>query len=641
MTSPNMRTAWVAALAGILALAGQVAWRAQPENTWAWPGWLLTVGALLVWLMGQQPNIQRSLQRIPIATLWFSLALVLALSTYTVDYLWQQQGRTDYSTVLALWVLSMVAFVVGVSRPEHWANLPTRARQFWASYRWEVLAVLALTAVAAGWRFYDLGVFPRVIDGDEGRVGQYALATNNSRLASPFHSAENFGGLYLQAINLGLDVAGANATGLRLVPAVGGTLVIPALYLLARALAGRGVAVLAVALLALSHAHTHFSRIAAVAYIQGTWLVPLELYFFYTGLQRRSAVRLALGGLILGVHFNVYLTAQVVAGMAAIYWLCLWLWPSAAFRALRQSAWAFWAGIGVAVLPYALLSVRQPGEFFARLSADGSFQSGWIAQRMAETGQSAPVLMFERVLQVFMALVQRPALDFYGASIPLLDVFTAALMMVGLAYAVRHTANPALLLLNGYFWSLTVSIGVLAIPPSADTYRMLAALPAAMLAAALGAWQVWRALHWVGEAGRLQRWASAAVLMGVVGLVNTQAYTNVVGNCRFGLDTQTRFASYLGNYLRALPRDQNVYLLSDEVYRHGTHGSTMFLSDNYAVTNWNDPVEAIPLLAETVIVAPPSRIAELEAWWLQQPRGQLHREYDCANPMLVSYELER
>lgn len=76
MTSPNMRTAWVAALAGILALAGQVAWHAQPENTWAWPGWLLTVGALLVWLMGQQPNIQRSLQRIPIAALWFSLALV-------------------------------------------------------------------------------------------------------------------------------------------------------------------------------------------------------------------------------------------------------------------------------------------------------------------------------------------------------------------------------------------------------------------------------------------------------------------------------------------------------------------------------------------------------------------------------------
>lgn len=641
MTAPNAHAGWVVALAGALALAGQIAWRTEPENIWAWPGWLFTIGAVLVWLVGQQPGIKSRLSRIPTLALWLSLAVILSLLTYAVDFLWQQQGRTDYSTALALWVLSMLAVTLGVSRPAHWANWPARARQFWATHRLEIAAVLALTVLAAVFRLYNLGLFPRVIDGDEGRVGQYALATNSSRLASPFHSTENFGGLYLQAIDLGLKLFGETPTGLRFAPAIGGIMAVPALYLLARALAGREVAVLAAALLALSHAHTHFSRIAAVAYIQDTWLAPLELYFFYTGLQRRSALRLALGGLLLGVHFNVYLTAQAILGILVIYWLCLWVIPLPAWRALRQSAWAFWAGLGVALLPYALLSLRQPGDFFARLSADGSFQNGWVQARMAQTGQSLPEVLAERVVQAFMALVQRPALDFYGASIPLLDVFTATLMVVGLMVAARHVSNPALLLLNGYFWGLTVAIGALASPPSADTYRMLAVFPAAMLAASLGAWQVWQALHWVGPAARPRRWASAATLLGVLALINTQSYTDVIGNCRYGLDRQTRFASYLGNYLSTLPRDQNVYLLSDGVFKYGTHGSTLFLSRNYAVANWPDPVSALPIQAETVIIAPPSRTEELEAWWQTQTRGQLHREYDCTNLIMVTYELER
>jgi hypothetical protein len=45
---------------------------------------------------------------------------------------------------------------------------------------------------AAAIRFYRLGEMPRVLDGDEGRVGLFALSTVAGDLANPFALWENF-----------------------------------------------------------------------------------------------------------------------------------------------------------------------------------------------------------------------------------------------------------------------------------------------------------------------------------------------------------------------------------------------------------------------------------------------------------------
>ena len=78
-----------------------------------------------------------------------------------------------------------------------------------------------LTLAAGTLRFYQLGALPRIINGDEGVLGQAALLTDRLPLADPFALSANFGAVYLQLMNLALHLFGQNAFALRLLPAVG------------------------------------------------------------------------------------------------------------------------------------------------------------------------------------------------------------------------------------------------------------------------------------------------------------------------------------------------------------------------------------------------------------------------------------
>jgi 4-amino-4-deoxy-L-arabinose transferase-like glycosyltransferase len=487
-------------------------------------------------------------------------------------------------------------------------------------------------------RFYALGQIPRVINGDEGLIGQAALLAQQPPLANPFALFENLGGLFLQTIGLAIYIFGQTPFALRLVPAVGGTLAILAVYLLGRRLFGVRIALIAAALLAISHAHIHFSRTVAVSYTQGTWLIPLELYFFVSGLEERSALRLAIGGMILGLHFSVYLGAQIIAGYLLVYlvvaiWLCRPLIQTAG-----RSVFAFLTGVVVVVLPEAVFALRHQNEFLSRLNSGGTFQTGWLQATMAQSGQGAIPILADRVAHAFLSFNYYPAQDFYGATIPLLDAITGVLFLLGLGYGLWRTRDHRYLLLNGYFWSATVAVGVFAIPPSADSYRMLVALPAAVLFAAIGLEQVLR-LFTLTDAGHAAvRRLSTALLLAVILLFNARAYfVDFAAQCRYGGDPQTRFASYLGNFLRTLDRDMAVYLLSDDIFLYGTHSSVGFLSRDLPVTNWTASVNDLKQKASTVIIAPPSRIGELRDWAGDHPGGKLHEEYDCEKLMLLAY----
>ena len=639
--SQQLARGLIGGLALVLAIVGQV-WL-YSSLAGLWPGLILSLMALVLfvagsvypppgWIIALVTRLSLSYEAVMVGA-----AVALAVLATVVDVAWVQLNRTNYVPVLILWAGSALAYVAAFARSRfRWED----ARTWLRAHRSELIGIGLITLAAASLRFYQLGSIPRVIDGDEGRVGQYALATRQNPLANPFVLVENLGGLYLQTIGFSLYALGQTPFALRLLPAIGGTLAVPALYLLGRQLFGIRVAFFAALLLALAHAHIHFSRTVAVAYIHGTWLVPLELYFFMSGLRQRSPIRLALGGLILGLHFNIYLTAQVVAALLLVYllvaaWLCRPLIQQAARR-----VWIFWLGALLMALPMLVYVWRNPGEFFARLNEEGTFQSGWLANTMAETGQGAAPILFERVMHAFLSLNYYPAVDFYGSRIPLLDLVTSTLFVLGLGYALWRTRDAHYLLLNGYFWSMTLAIGLFSIPPSADSYRMLAALPAAILLATAGLDQILAILSLNDLDRRIVRLGmSVFVIMAVLAL-NLRAYFfDFAEQCRYGGDRQTRFASYLGNYLRTLNRETPVYLLSDDVFNYGTHSSVDFLSNNFPVANVPDPVTSLQALSKAVIIAVPSRVEELQTWTTAHPGGSLRREHDCENLMLLAYQM--
>jgi 4-amino-4-deoxy-L-arabinose transferase-like glycosyltransferase len=632
----------IGSLALMAAFIGQLVMYVAPTGLLL--GLALSASALLlfVWISVQPPPIWlvTVVKRFSLSyrVLLIGVAVGLALTATAGDIFFEQLRRNSYVSVITLWLGSIGAYIAAFA---YGRKLPGQVRAWLRQYRTELIGIGAVTLLAAALRLYQLGDIPRVINGDEGLIGQAALQTHQHPLANPFSLFENIGALYLQGIQLSIRLFGQTPFSLRLLPAISGTLSIPALYLLGRRLFGVRVGLFAAFLLATSHTHLHFSRTVAVSYIHGTLLTPLELYFFLSGIENRSALRLALGGLILGLHFSIYLGAQITIAFLLIYLLiAAWLCRPLIQNALRQTP-VFWGGIALAALPIFVYGWRHPDQWLARLNADGTFQSGWLTNTMAETGQSAPQVLMGRVVHAFLSLNHYPALDFYGAPAPVLGLTTGVLFVLGLGCALWRTRNHRYLLLNGYFWSTTIAIGVFSIPPSADSYRMLLALPAAMLLAAVGLEQVLIVLTPDNVATRRTASVAASVILVLAAvLFDVRIYfSDFAAQCRYGNDLQTRFASYLGNYLRTVDREADIYLLNDDTLLYGTHGSVDFLSRGRLVTNVPEPAETLSSTSNMVVIAIPKRGDELKAWAQAHTGGQFHREYDCGNLMLTAYRI--
>jgi 4-amino-4-deoxy-L-arabinose transferase-like glycosyltransferase len=559
---------------------------------------------------------------------------ILATATMLV---FQQYERQNYLPVLNLWIGAAACYLTAFA-----GTIPTRAdiRNWWRAHWKECLAVGLLTALAAGLRFYKLGDLPRVINGDEGWLGSIALSTINPPYANPFALWENFGALYLQVINWGFVFLGATPFALRLVPAIAGTLAVPALYLLARQIAGRRIAGLSALLLAMSHSHINFSRTVGVGYIQDTWLIPLELYLLFSGLQKRSLWRAAAGGLLMGIQFSVYLTPQIFAAMLLVFSVLVLIFFRQKFPHAGRILGTFWGGLAVMLLPEAVFAATHAHEFFNRLNQDGLFQSGWLAAQMAATGESAAEILIGRVAHAFLSLIAHPAIDFYGSPISVLSLFSGVLFLIGLGIALRKTRSEKYLLLNGYFWVGPLAIGLFSIPISADSYRILMVLPAAMLMAGIGLDAILESIGIGWNRNRLAYAGTAVFLMINLFVFNQWTYfVDFAGKCRYGGDPQTRFASYLGNFLRTLQPVDNVFLLSNEVFRYGTHPSVDFLSGGKSITNVPESPDSVAPITGDILIANPDRTEDLYAWIHDHPGGKLEALYDCETLFLLAYHV--
>lgn len=608
-----------------------------PPYTW------LAVFGVAILMAGQLVRPGSFLQKISTwfifqeKVFWILVSFLLSLLAAGATINFMLFTRVNYIPVITIWLLSAAAYVFA------FFNTPLDAGvvlEWIKKNRNEIFLVAVVTLFAAWLRLYRLGEIPRILDGDEGLIGLAAQSTISDSLANPFSLWENFGAMYLQLINVSIRLFGVNAFALRLVPAIGGILAIPSLYLLSRWVGGRRIALITVIILAFSHSHIHFSRIASVAYIHGTWFVPLELYFLISGLEKRESWRTAISGILLAIHFSVYLTSQVIMGLVLVYMLITFLFYRPWFKPRLTQAVVFWGGFLIAILPSAFYIYGKPNDFLDRIGQNGTFQSGWLEQTMQLTGQSSIEILFGRFMHAFLSLIYYPAIDFYGSPAPMMSMISSTMFLFGLAIALWRIRNPAYLLLNGYFWAATFSVGIFAIPPSADSYRMLMALPAALLIATFGLDQILEMLRLGPNNSRnAYLFSVSAILASLLAFNLWTYYGDFAGRCRFGGDLVGRFASYLGGYVKTIDNELPVYLLSDNLYFYGSHGSTDYLSESRKITNFPDPIDMLnPVYGETII-ASPERIPELEGWARAHPGGELNYQYDCSNTILLAYRV--
>ncbi len=636
----------ISALAGILLVAiGQYRMSAQPiDESKILPAssWLLLsgIGLLIASVLikpGQGP--QKGISSRQFSEAGFGVVLSLLLSGLTIISLifFRANGRSNYLPVTFLWLSTGIMFVLAF-RGQMLADFDLKS--WFHEHKIEIFLVGLATLLAAALRFYKLGELPRVIDGDEGLMGIFAESTEAGALASPFALWENFGASYLQLINFVFDVMGVSPFALRLLPAISGVLAVPAVYLLARKFTGVRTAIIAAFLLAFSHSHIHFSRIASVGYIHGTWLVPLELYLLLNGLDKRISWHTAAAGVLLAMHLQVYLTSQIVIGLILVYMVIAFFLLKDWFRPALKQAAVFWAGFGITLMPQLYYIFNNPNEFFNRLSSDGTFQSGWLASTMAASGKSAIEILAGRVSHAFLSLIHYPAVDFYGSTTPLLTVFAAIFFLIGLGISIVRTRSAGYLMLNGYFWACTLAVGIFSIPPSADSYRMLMTIPPVFIMAAIGLDYLLTVIGLGHEDSRQANLISTAgilVAMFILGLKTY--YFDFAGKCQYGGGEVGRFASYLGGYAGTVDQNADIYLLSDSIYFYGTHASTDFLSQHRPITNYPEAMDGYEIKYGETLIAIPPRIPELLTWAEEHPGGHLTRVYDCDKLILVAYQI--
>jgi hypothetical protein len=104
--------------------------------------------------------------------------------------LFEKYDYTHYISILTLWFASggcyLFAFALALDFPAEWKQ--------WLKAHWlELASVGLITFLAFVLRFYKLGAVPRILNGDEGWLGNTALSTINHPYANPFALWENFG----------------------------------------------------------------------------------------------------------------------------------------------------------------------------------------------------------------------------------------------------------------------------------------------------------------------------------------------------------------------------------------------------------------------------------------------------------------
>lgn len=643
-SSAPWRSALIVIALGLVIL-GQVTLFFAPEHVTfpSWQGLTLLgagLGVFALALVGGETPGPAFLRRFPsfsASSAWLLAALFFEILAAYTAYAFERRAFFNFIPVVAFWLFGagayLMAFLPSISFNVRW-------KEWWLEHRRELLLLGIIFGLAVGLRFYGLGQIPRVLNGDEARIGLVATQTVESELTNPFTLWENIGALYLQAINLMFDLFGRSTWSLRLLPALAGSFSILATYLLARQIAGKRVALITVFLLATSHTHLHFSRTAAVSYIQGNWLIPLEMYFLLSGVQKRSAWRAALSGILVAIHFSVYLSSQLSLGVLLLYLILGAILLRGNDRPQWRQALAFLGGAMLALIPEVVYAFRNPNAFFDRLNINGAQASGWLELVMRTTGKTALQIFTERIAHVFLSFIHYPAIEFYGSPVPVLSFLTAIFFLLGLVYILFRLRSSGHLLLNGYFWGVVVSLGLFAIPPDSDSYRILMALPAALLIAALGLDQTLQrvGLSWrnrpVGYAG-----LTAVILLTIFAFNFWVYFVDFAGRCRFGNDPETRFASYLGQYVANTDETFTIYLLSDEIFFYGSHATPDFLTNYRVINNFSAPIGDFQSLGGETLIASPRRQEELRAWAQGHPGGHLDFEYDCGELFLVAYHL--
>ncbi len=514
------------------------------------------------------------------------LALRLFAANANPSVAWLLYAASVIGAPLTVWLV--------VGRPRSWSlkgwNLNDAA------------GLGAVLLVGAAFRLFRIDSLPFGLWWDEAYSGLQILHIMNDPSYRPVYvaaMAQEPALFWYFAIPF-VHLFGPSALGLRMTAVVGGLIGIVAIYLLARELLGRRVAIVSAFLLAVMAWHVDFSRIA----FNSIWSVTfdaLAAFLLLRGLRVGSLTCFALAGTVLGLGANMYYTTRLVP-LVLILFLIHRL-AAERGRFLRSQLVGL-VVLGVTTLitisPLVQFAYLHPADFFARTDQVTIFKE------VIHDHSYLPLIDNLRK-HLGMFLYQGDSNGRHNLpKAPMLDQVTGALFAIGLLIAlrkVRHSHYFFLLI----WWLVMLSGGVFSLafeaPQSLRTIdevtvvAILASLPVVGLWERLSEFDL-GALRLDVAVGRLNthQLTMPVVTLAVVGLLLGAAATNYD---RYFDQQAGNFSSWsaysagetiVGNQVKRLGPDYDVYL--DETFVD--HPTIEFLSGRKNLSSFS-PTAQLPL----------------------------------------------
>jgi 4-amino-4-deoxy-L-arabinose transferase-like glycosyltransferase len=540
----------------------------------------------------------------------------------------------DYAVAAWAWVIGVLAITLACAVPERFER-PSRSTQ----------VLLAITLAAFLLRVVDLAALPPEVHGDEAAVG------NDARLLFTFNQPNLFGlGWYqIDEISFAISAAfmhvfGDNLFGLRLASAVQGTLSITFTYLLVQRLFSMRAAVIAACLLAGNEVHLHFSR-TGFTYMQAGIVTVLLLYLMHRALDRRGLLDYVLFGIVGGLSLLVYAAARLAPVLVVLYLAHLLVRERMAF--VRAHGVGLLVAVAMALVLFAPMLVvysMDPSAFNVR-TGDVSVVSGTgyahqLAAYQVTTLTDVLRIQTQRTLESFVFGGEQS--QQFAHPTPLLDPWTGALFVAGVAAFSWRLRQPAYFLLGMWLW-LSLILGLILTVDAPFSPHMTGMLPLLGIYPALfvdAGWRSGERLKPTIARPAFAAFAGAVVMFALVANVRDYVQVHVVTLQPAG------FATLLGRYIADVNARYRVYLISRRETSL-TYDSTRFLAPNPDAEDLHDqPLttlrrptngKGMAFVVEAALPDAAGRLAELRA---RYPGGDEAAHRNTRGDLLfTTYEL--
>ncbi len=483
-----------------------------------------------------------------------SVALGLALTATSV----YRVASTDSSAVaLPLWLAAMALVMLGIGL---WTSFPWRIPSNRHALS-EAFGVAALVALALALRISDLAGIPIDVHGDEAAVGIAARKIVDGQVPNVFGlgwASQPQLSFALEAFTL--RAFGNDLVGLRMGSVLPGCLSVALLYGVVNRLFSKRVAALSAFFLATGQLAIHYSRIGE-NYEQALFASLLCFYLLLRALKDGHDLEFLLAGYSAGLVLSVYIAARLTLVLAILYLV---------HRAIGDARFTRrnWRGLAVLVLgafvffaPQLVTYARDPTSAFTRTSEVFVLSRDNLAHEFDDYKVSsvADVLRLQALNTIEAFNLRGETSLQYGQTAPLLDFWSGALFVLGVAVVTTRLGEARYFLLAAWLW-LTLLLGsVLTVdamfsPHIVALHGTVAVLPALFLETG------WRGLS---ACFPVRGWRVGLSL--VVAIALLVGWSNYVDYFKIHVETMEppSFFTLLSRYILSVNGRYRVYLLAD------------------------------------------------------------------------------